>query len=582
MGAKANTQNVLRREGSGRPSRPHKMVETVSTEASWCCLARPSSLPSSPRTPSQALRSKELHKLSSEETTQKEGHLTVDNSAKPITADSAQEAIYRKLEKKKRSGEMNRAGEVLKNGEIAALLKQGFIGGGGTLEKGNGSPFKIRLSPGRVSPLVDVSSPISPSAPVPTFAKLNSLVNTGFLSESSPPVEKTRSSPTLFDMMVHEQEMQEKCLRKSGPQLSSQVIQSNSKRISLQDRIVSVSSPGNQFNDAASSDVQLALTSTRDGITVTVNVHGQILAGHSRFFAAKLSERWSKQPQQTPYIVQILDCEDVEAYIETLRLMYCRDMRRKLLKENVSRVLSILKVSAAIVFEAGVLSCLEYLEAVPWAEEEEEKVTSLLSQLQLESIGAGEVLKRLSTEDSSCSQDILVRLLHLVTKGTDEKARREMKGLVSRMLRENAAQAKDPVDLSKDSIYQACRECLESLLHFFMQAASPDVGRLSEDRCMLMSHITRHADNLNWLVDILIDRQIADDFVQIWAFQADLASLHGQVPVALGRYEVSRLTARLCVAIGKGQVLAAKGIRFTLLQNWLQPLIEDFGWMQRA
>ncbi|KAI5077293.1 hypothetical protein GOP47_0007117 [Adiantum capillus-veneris] len=560
-----------------------KTVQTVSSEGTWCCLARSSSVPSSPGTPSQIFKSKVHGKMGSDEAAHKENRPHEGTPANAITPESAQEAIYRKLERKKRSGEMNRAGEVLKSGEIAALLKQGFIAGSGALEKGSGSPFKIRVSPGRVSPLMDSSSsPMSPSAP--TFAKLNSLLNNGFLSQSSPPeVEKTRSSPTLFEMMVHEQQTQEKAMHSCGPQLFSQVKQANMKHLSLQDRVLSASSPGSQFNDAASSDVKLTLASSRDGVSVTINVHSQILAAQSRFFAAKLSDRWLKQPQQTPHSVLISDCDDVEAYIDTLRLMYCRDVRKKLLKETVSRVLSILKVSAAIFFEAGVLSCLEYLEAVPWAEEEEEKVTTLLAQLQLESIGAGEVLKRLSTEDSSGSQDILVRLLNLVTKGTDEKARREMKGLVSRMLRENAAHGKQPIDLSKDSIYQACQECLESLLHFFKQAGSPDCGgRLSEDRCMLMTHITRHADNLNWLVDILIDRQIADDFVKMWAFQAELATLHVQVPIALGRYEVSRVTARLCVAIGKGQVLAAKEIRFTLLQNWLQPLIEDFGWMQRG
>jgi hypothetical protein len=38
----------------------------------------------------------------------------------------------------------------------------------------------------------------------------------------------------------------------------------------------------------------------------------------------------------------------------------------------------------------GFLSCLEYLEAAPWAEDEEDKVASLLSELRLESVGAGE------------------------------------------------------------------------------------------------------------------------------------------------------------------------------------------------
>ena len=103
-------------------------------------------------------------------------------------------------------------------------------------------------------------------------------------------------------------------------------------------------------------------------------------------------------------------------------------------------------------------SCLEYLEAVPWGEDDEENVPSLLNELQhSEKIGAREVLQRLSTEDLTGSKDVLISLLHLVTKATDEKARREMKTLVSKMLRENTAQrlssgATSVDDLSKESI----------------------------------------------------------------------------------------------------------------------------------
>lgn len=570
--------------------RPRKVVETVSSQGTWCCISR--SLPSSPTASSRRAvaaaaersKSKENSKLSgtaednAPKPDDKEISTNGDDSMKSSSAENArlQHDTVNKVEKRRKSGELNKAGEVLKTGEIAALIKQGFISGNGLDKSGNSSPFKIRLSPGRVSPLIDNSTSALSSIPTPNYTKFNSLLSTGLLNHSSPPMEKNRSSPTLLEMMVHEQETQEKSL------VSQQYhTQGSSKHLSTHDRILT-GSPGNQFNDPTSSDVRLTL-SNREGFSVTINVHSQILAAHSRFFSAKLSERWSKQQRQGPHHVEISDCEDVEMYLEALRLMYCRDLKRKLLRESVSRVLGILKVSAAIVFEAGVLSCLEYLEAVPWAEEDEEKVMSLLSQLQLESIGAGEVLKRLSTEDSSCSEDILVRLLHLVTKGTDEKARREMKTLVSRMLRENASQGRGPTDLSKDSLYQSCQGCLESLLQLFVQASNPDfVGRLSEDRGVLVGQITRQADNLFWLVDILIDRQIADDFVRMWAFQTELATLHGQIPIVYGRYEVSRVTARLCIAVGKGQVLASKDIRFMLLQNWLQPLMDDFGWMQRA
>lgn len=175
-----------------------------------------------------------------------------------------------------------------------------------------------------------------------------------------------------------------------------------------------------------------------------------------------------------------------------------------------------LQVSAAIVFDAGMSSCLEYLEAVPWSEEEEEKVSSLLAQLQLDSIGAGEVLKRISTEEANVggSEEVLIKLLQLVLKGTDEKARRDIKALVSRMLRENASQSRDLYDVSKDSLYNACNTCLDSLLHHFMQATSTDLmGRTTEDRGLIINQTARQADNLHWLLDILIDRLIVDDFV---------------------------------------------------------------------
>ncbi|CAM6051943.1 unnamed protein product [Sphagnum compactum] len=449
-----------------------------------------------------------------------------------------------------------------------------------------GSPFRPRLSPGKVSPLVEVVPPpqasaatvvASSMAPPPAVFSMSSYLSTEKLSNaavsSSPPVEKIKASPTLFEMMSHEQQ---ELQQESKPPLQTISL---SQQLTFQEKMKTIlagSSPGSQFNDASTSDLELTLHN-KEGYSITINVHRHILVTHSRFFAAKLSDRWSKQQQQrvNPNLIEITDIEDVEIYLETLRLMYCKDIKRRLMKENVPRVLDILKLSAHIMFEGCVFACLGYLEAMPWAEDEEAKVTALLGQLQLESVGvAADVMKRCSGLDSSNSEAVLVRLLHAVTKGTDDKARREMKALVSRMLRENVAQNKDMVDVSKDSLYRACHNCLDSLLHLFMQAKD------GEDRGMLLN-IARHADNLHWLVDILIDRRIADDFVRMWAHQAELAALHTQVPVMF-RYEVSRLTARLCIAIGKGQVLSPKDVRYLLLQTWLQPLVEDFGWMQRC
>ncbi|KAE8055355.1 hypothetical protein FH972_012199 [Carpinus fangiana] len=416
-----------------------------------------------------------------------------------------------------------------------------------------------------------------------SFTKFNSALTAGLLNPMSPPPppEKlTRSSPTLFEMMASEPEIHQPRTQ-IAPQNAAVLVPKpppDGQALTMQriSEILSSRSPGNQFNDHTSSDIKLTLSS-KEGLSVSMNLHRQILVAHSRFFSVKLSERWAKTQRATgsPYIVEIADCDDVEVYIETLRLMYCKDLRKRLMKEDVPRILGILKVSAAIGFDAGVLSCLEYLEAAPWAEDEEDKVASLLSELRLEGVGAGEVLKRVSvevtngTEDGNDNEGVLLKLLHVVLEGKDEKARREMKGLVSKMLRENSAQS----DLRKDSLYSACDGCLQLLRHHFLRVARSDLQDVGQ--------IARQADNLHWILDILIDRQIAEDFLKTWASQSELSSAHSKV-AAVHRFEVSRVTARLFVGIGKGQLLASKDVRCLLLRTWLEPFYDDFGWMRRA
>nr|CAB3488016.1 unnamed protein product [Digitaria exilis] len=466
-------------------------------------------------------------------------------------------------------------------------------------------PLPKLLSPSHLVPL-DLSTSC--------YTKFNSALNAGLLNPMSPPplpLDKTRSSPTLFDMMANEQDYHPRTAGAGGgihsipapqqpPPLHHHQLQparSMDRQMLLQDRIADLigsCSPGNQFNDADSSDVRLTLSS-KDGLSVTLCVHRHILVAHSRFFAAKLSDRWSKQQRTLPHIVEISDCDDVEVYAETLRLMYCKDLRRRLMREDVNKVLGILKVSAAIVFDAGVLSCLEYLEAAPWAEDDDEKVAALLTQLHLENSGAGEVLKRVSLElapsavveeaevDGSCSgggnagggEEVLLRLLQVVLEGKDEKARREMKGLVSKMLRENSTSRGGAIggDLRKESLYSACNGCLSLLRDQFVRTAGGDQSEVSQ--------IARQADNLHWMLDILVERQIAEEFLRTWAMQDELAEMHRKVP-AIHRYEVSRVTARLFVGVGKGQILVSKEARCQLLSTWLEPFYEDFGWMRRA
>lgn len=242
-----------------------------------------------------------------------------------------------------------------------------------TVSSPSPSPFTIRVSPGRVSsPLMDSSSP--PVTGVgggggggftpypPRYNNFNNALTAGLLNPNSPPppqLDKTRPNPTLFDMMANEPDYHPRSPIPAIPRSPIPAIPNppsvtvgkppaseQDRQLLLQERAAEIfgnCSPGNQFNDPTSSDLKLTLSS-KDGLSLTVNVHRQILVGHSRFFASKLPERSSRQQKPFPHVLEISDCEDVGIYVETLQLMYCKDLRKKLMREDVSKVLSILKV----------------------------------------------------------------------------------------------------------------------------------------------------------------------------------------------------------------------------------------------
>ncbi|OMO56822.1 hypothetical protein CCACVL1_26245 [Corchorus capsularis] len=334
-----------------------------------------------------------------------------------------------------------------------------------------------------------------------------------------------------------------------------------------------------EFGEPGTSDMRVILLG-KQGFCVKLSVHKKVLLEHSSFFTDKLSEQ-----ELGLSCLEVDDCEDVEIYVETVGLMYCKDMKQRLIKQSVSRVLRILKVAELLGFTSCIQSCLEYLEAVPWVgEEEEEKVVSSVLRLQGEGIGVTPVLKRISSDASNPPKDTISHIMELVLKSNEERGRREMKSIVLKLLRENNSLPSyaGSADICNETVYTSCRSSLESLVSLFKQATEPEfTDKPGDNKEPVVKQIALEADNLSWLLEILVDRQSADDFAQMWASQQELATFHSKLPI-VSRYHVSCITARLFVGIGKGELLPVKDTRQLLLQTWLQPLINDYSWLQHG
>ena len=235
------------------------------------------------------------------------------------------------------------------------------------------------------------------------------------------------------------------------------------------------------------------------------------------------------------------------------------------------------------------MSCLDYLEAVPWVGDEEENVVTSIRQLNDEDHRADLLLKRVTSDVlTNPPNDTLAHIIDLVLKSSEDRGRREMKSLVLKLFKENNNICTTNGSSSADSscvttLYSCFQNCLDSLLALFRQASDPEVlaEQSSDDKEQMFRKITLEADNLLWLAEILSDRHAADELTVIWASQAELAELHPKIPV-MHRHLVSCVSARLLVAVGKGEALPSKETRRRLLDVWLQPLMDDYRWLQHG
>lgn len=125
-------------------------------------------------------------------------------------------------------------------------------------------------------------------------------------------------------------------------------------------------------------------------------------------------------------------------------------------------------------------------------------------------------------------------------------------------------------DLKLD-LFEAWVRCCIQLKSELVKAASADSDRVSQ--------IAGQVDNLVWLLDILIHRCVADEYVILWAEKDELLMARARAS-ARNRYNISRITARLFMGIGEGKIKATSEAKHFLLSKWLVPFYEDFELMK--
>ncbi|CAA0839440.1 BTB/POZ domain-containing protein [Striga hermonthica] len=333
-------------------------------------------------------------------------------------------------------------------------------------------------------------------------------------------------------------------------------------------------------------DARLSLKG-KNGGSLVLELASEVLTANSLVFSDLVADHCKNKSGLCR--IQVPDVENLDVFRETIELMFEEDISKKLLKIGVFRAIDILEVSAGIKFYRGVSSCLNYIEAVPWTEEEEKKLRDLFGKIKIDDAKTVDILDRLLTNlnDNAidAQQTLTKQLIWSVTTGTDANAKNELKSLVKGLLCKSLVNGQNHPDVNKEDVLAASHSCLGSLTCLLEEAfgadtCQKDVKRGNDDK-PLVERISTQVDNLNWLLEILLGRQIAEDFVGVWADQEKLLELHGKASPMV-RYEVSRVSAIIFIAMSCGRLHCPLDMRLRVVQKWFGPMLCDFGWLRRC
>ncbi|KAK4393781.1 BTB/POZ domain-containing protein [Sesamum angolense] len=299
-------------------------------------------------------------------------------------------------------------------------------------------------------------------------------------------------------------------------------------------------------------DVRLNLKG-KNGRSLVLELGSDVLIANSPVFADLISDH--RKNLSGLCRIEVPDVENLNVFRETIELMFEEDIQKKLLKIGVFRAIDILEVFI---------------------------VHISFSRVRKQ---ATDVLDRLFTLNSVDSQRTLTKhLIWSITNSTDANARNELKSLVKGLLCKSSVYEKDYPDLNKEDIFAVCKSCLGSLSSLLEEASSTDASlkltKNKKDR-PLIERISKQVDNINWLLDILLDHQMAEDFADMWANQEELLKMHHNASPMV-RYELSRVSALLFIALGTRKLHCPSETRLKLLQVWFSPMLSDFGWLQRC
>lgn len=334
-----------------------------------------------------------------------------------------------------------------------------------------------------------------------------------------------------------------------------------------------------KLGDQNTSDIVVQLRND-EGRPERFYSHSFILINKSKFFADKLSCLDSGASIE-------IQCSksNYDYHVKLLRLLYLPIDAFWDSLDTVKSAIGILQVAVGFGCEEIAKACVQYLEAIPWEDKEEEEILKTVSKL---GPIAMPILARIQPVDARATKNVLVSAIRFATSigGScppfDDNLRTSAQEQVEYML---AADADTPLITADDEVKSVVKMGLSKICSSFEKELSSLLlesdltSETAEDKirqCLL---------DIEWMSNILPKMDLMKEFVTNWTEISDkilgvIEDKKLDSSMWALKLKVIELTGKVLDAVGYGSVILPAPCRVKLLKTWLpyirkmKPLLE--------
>ncbi|PPD84698.1 hypothetical protein GOBAR_DD18386 [Gossypium barbadense] len=322
------------------------------------------------------------------------------------------------------------------------------------------------------------------------------------------------------------------------------------------------------FGDKGTSDVVLRLRNS-EGRPEWFYSHSSVLVSKSRFFADRLSNPGSGSCIE-------IHCSDstYDHHVNLLRLLYLPTNSLLDSLDSVQSALGVLPLAIAFRCENITNCCIQYLEAVPWEDKEEEQIVKEV--LKLGPV-AMPILARIQPMDLSATKSVFISAVRFATSigGSCPPFGDELKTSAQEQVEFMLGGDEDtPLVTADDEVKSVVKSGLSQVCSLFENELSsfllvPDItAEIAETR------ILQCLSDVEWMCNILPKMDLMKDFVCSWGGISrkileivEDKKLDNAMWVL--KVKLIEVTGKVLEAVGYGNVILPAPCRVQLLKTWL-------------